>query len=402
MPNGNHLFILQRLRKAGALTRRHLAQDMGVSVSMVSKLTSDLQARGLIREAGRSAPLGGRPSDLLSLEPKAAYALGLDIGGNHQRAILTNLIGEVVARVENEADLPNSREGILQRIERLVRQLLSTPEVDSRRVVGLGAGLWGSVDPETGVVYSWTETPALSLTWKNFALRDALQEHFSFAHIRVDDIVRTMGLAEVLYGSGATRDQDFIFALADTGVGVAVMIGGVPYVGPSQLAGEIGHIPVAGGTLPCNCGNTGCLETMASTRAVLEQAQRRLAESSVLSTLRDHPGSLTVQAMIAAAESGDKLAYQILTEAGEKLGIGLAIAVNLLGPRLVVIGGALAGSNIYLEAARRMVRLQALGKVSSGLTIVASRLNHLAGARGAASQVLNMLFLPGENNLLSL
>jgi predicted NBD/HSP70 family sugar kinase len=416
MANGNSLLILQSLRREGQITRRALANELNVGMSMVSRLTSELESRGLICEAGRSESLGGRPSDLLSLEPSAAFAIGLDIGGNHRRALLANLVGDVVAFLENDNDLPTTRKGILQDIGELVGQLLSTAKVDVKRVFGLGAGLWGSVDPKAGVVYSWTETPALYSTWKNFALREALREQFDFPYLWVDDVVRTMGIAEVLYGGCATldrsvlsarsasagRDEDFIFALADTGVGVAVMIDGVPYIGPNQLAGEIGHIPIPGGTLRCSCGSIGCLETVASSRAVVEQTHHWLAESAVETNLREKESCLLVEDVILAAESGDKLAYQIMTDAGEKFGMGLAIAANMLGPRLIVVGGALAASRVYLDAARRIVRMQALGKVTSDLTIEASRLDHLAGARGAASHVLNMLFLPGEKNLLSL
>lgn len=401
MPNGSHLTILQNLRRARQLTRRDLADQLGLGVSMVSKLTGDLIGWQMIRESGRSEKSSGRPSHLLSLEPTAGYAIGLDIGGNHQQGVLLNLTGEVVARLDDQHDLSASREDILLNIDRLVERLIQQAGVDLRWVFGLGVGLWGSVDPKAGVVYSWTETPALYATWKDFALRAALQERYPFPHVLIDDIVRTMGLAEVLYDGPPVHDPDFIFALADTGIGVAVMINEQPYVGPVELAGEIGHIPVAGGNIQCSCGNTGCLETVASARAVLDQVRQRLAESSILSVLRGREGSLSVQEVIQAAQEGDKLAFQILTEAGEKFGVGLAIVANLLGPRRIIVGGSLSASFVYLDAARRMVRMQALGKVTSEITIEASKLDHLAGARGAAMQVLNQLFMPGEQNLLA-
>jgi N-acetylglucosamine repressor len=402
MQNDSHLTILQNLRRSGNLTRRDLAQQMGLGLSMVSRLTGELLELGLIRENGRSESQGGRPSDLLSIEPRASYAAGLDIGGNHQRAVLVDLVGNLVTSLEYERNLPPSREGILADIDSLICQLQAQAAIPWERIQGLGIGLWGSVDPHNGVVYSWTETPELYTTWKDYALRDALQARHPFPHIYLDDIVRTMGLAEVLYGSSNEHDHDFIFALADTGIGVAVMIDGQPYVGPTQLSGEIGHIPIAGGDILCSCGNTGCLETIASSRAVIDQVKRKMRESSVISRLRFLEETMTVQQIIQAAEEGDKLAFQVLTEAGEKFGVGLAITANLLGPRWMVVGGSLAASNVFLDATRRMVRMQALSKVNSSLTIEASKLNHLAGSLGAASQVLNLLFSSGENNLLTL
>jgi predicted NBD/HSP70 family sugar kinase len=401
MLNGNYLKILQYLRRTGCLTRRDLAKQMGLGLSMVSRLTGELLDAGVIRENGRQESVGGRPSDILSLAPQAGYAVGLDIGGSHQRAILVDLVGDVVAREEYEHHLPASREGIVDQIDALVVQLQSSAGVPIERIFGLGVGLWGSVDPRGGVVYSWTETPELYATWKDFALQDALLARLPFPHVCIDDVVRTMGLAEVLYGASAARDQDFLFALADTGIGVAIMIGGEPYVGPNQLAGEIGHIPI-GGSQRCNCGSIGCIETMASVRAILEQAQRKIQETPTATNLSEFAGNLTIENVIRAAELSDKVAYQVITEAGEKFGIGLAMAVNMFGPRLVIVGGTLANSHVYLDAAKRLVRFQALGKVNSDLTIQPSQLDHLAGARGAASQVLNRLFCPGKKNLLGL
>jgi N-acetylglucosamine repressor len=211
-----------------------------------------------------------------------------------------------------------------------------------------------------------------------------------------------MARAETLYGCRETRSEDYVFALADTGVGVALMINGAPYVGPNQLAGEIGHVPVPGATLPCSCGNTGCLETVASVSAVLEQVERRLSESSVVSVLRDAAGPFTIHTVIKAAEAGDKLAYQVVMDAGEKFGYGLALTANLFGPQRIIVGGALSASPLYMESARRAVRLQALGKLTGSLEVQASTLDHLAGARGAASLVLNEVFQEGRENLLTL
>ena len=89
--NDRRLAILQHIRQAGQLTRREIAQRVGLSLSLVSRLTADLLVQGLITEVGRSESDGGRPPDLLALAPNAAYVVGLDIGGRRQRAIMADL-----------------------------------------------------------------------------------------------------------------------------------------------------------------------------------------------------------------------------------------------------------------------------------------------------------------------
>lgn len=402
MPNGNLLSTLQYIQRANRITRQEIAGQLGLGFSMVSRLTGELQERGLITEVGRSETRSGRPSDLLAVNPLAGYAIGLDINGTHQRAVLANLCGEVVESLEEHIYIPADRHAVLETLEQLTRRIIELSTLEHSAILGVGVSVWGSVDPAAGVVYSWTETPGLTTTWKDFAIRDALCERWSFPHIIIDDIVRTLGIAEVQYGQGLTQGEDFLFALADTGIGAAIMLNGTPYIGPNQLAGEIGHIPVNGGNLPCNCGNVGCLETVASATSILNRVRQRLERTGIRSVLCDMLSDLTIQNVIDAAENDDKLAYQVLTEAGEFFGNGLAMAVSILGPKRVIVGGVLAKSNVYMDAARRSMKLQVLSKAASTVRVQPSRLDELAGARGAAAQVLNALFAPGEANLISL
>ena len=402
MPNGNLINVLQLVRRAGRITRGEIAAQLGLGFSMASKLSAGLIERGLLCEAGRSEVTSGRPSDLLALNPQAGYAIGLDISGSHQKAVVVNLVGEVIASLSEEEHIPADRRLILDGLENMMRSALAASGLPSSAILGIGVSLWASVDPLSGVVTSWTETPALSATLKDFAICAALQAAWQSPHIVVDDIVRNLGIAEVQYGHRQGNNEDFLFALADTGIGLAIMLGGAPYVGPYQIAGEIGHIPMSGVTIPCNCGNTGCLETVASTHAILRTIHQRLNESNVRSMLRNIETQANIQDVMAAAENGDKLAYQVITEAGQYFGSGLASAVNLLGPRVIIVGGTLAKSGVYLDAARRNLRLQAMSKVSTGVRIEPSQLDDLAGARGAAARVLNRLFEPNGLNLLAL
>lgn len=402
MPNGNVLTTLQLIRRSGRVTRSQLARQLGLGASMASKIVSDLFDRGLICEAGRSEADGGRPSRLLALNPQAGRAIGLDISGTHQKAVIVDLCGNVVASLTESEHIPAERQAILDAFDQLIRRVLDCCGMKPVEVMGVGVGLRAIVNPATGTISSWPETPELAAAWKDFAVRDALKSRWLFPHIMVDDIARTLGIAEAQYGHSRGREADFTYVLVDTGIGLALMLNGAPYVGPLQMAGEVGHIPVRNVEIHCNCGNVGCLETVASAAAVLARIRERLGASNIRSVLRENDSELTVDRVIEAATLGDKLAYQVLLEAGEYLGFGLAIVVNLLGPELVVVGGSLAKSEVYLDAARQSMRLQALSKASAAVRVEASQLDELAGARGAATQVLNALFQPNELGLLSL
>lgn len=400
MPNGNLLTTLKLIRKAEQITRQDLASKMGLSISMLSKLTGVLLEQGVIRETGRTETESRRSSGLLAINADAGYAIGLDVNGHHQKAVLVGLDGGVVCRIGRDTSIPPDREAILDELESVVAELVRSAAISPERILGAGLGLWGSVNPISGVVASWTETPNLSETWRDFAIRDALLERWPFPHIIVDDIVRCLGIAEVHFGDHTDAGEGFIYLLADSGIGMVLMLNEMPFVGALQIAGEIGHIPLRGLARPCNCGNVGCLETGASATAILEGITERLRDTQIQSQLRER--ILSMKDVLKAAGEGDKLAYRALIEAGEYLGEGLAITVNLFGPALIVIGGMLSASDAYLDAARRSLRLQVINTVASRVRVEASRLDQWAGARGAAAQVLGRLFTPGSTNILGL
>ncbi len=386
-----HVDILRQVRQAGHITRRELAAGLGVSLSLVSRATAELLDQGLIMEAGRSEPLGGRPADLLALARDAAYVVGVDAGGDVQRGVVIDLLGTVVAQVVEPGPLPVEYDAILAGLERFVHQAITTAGLPEHAILGLGVGLRGLVDPVEGTVYGGPETHAWADPRTGFRLLDGLATCLSGLEIAIDDSVRTLGLAEAFYGHGAGQ-RDFVYTLADGGLGMALMIDGRPYLGASRVTGEIGHLIIDGTSVPCYCGNTGCVERLASTEAILREVEQTLAQVPIQSMLTRPGVELTIASVIKAAEQGDKLAYRIVMEAGEYFGAALAVVLNLLGPRLIVMGGAMAASDVYLEAARRVMRLRALGLASRHVQLVRSSLDEFAGARGAATQALNRLF----------
>jgi glucokinase len=193
----------------------------------------------------------------------------------------------------------------------------------------------------------------------------------------------------------ARGSANFLYVFLGTGVGSALLIDGQPYYGGTGLAGELGHVTVLEDGPWCSCGNRGCLEVMASTNAVMQRVRDRLAESYLLSVLREpfQRGQLTLEALIEAARAGDKVAFQILDEAGTSVGKVVAIALNLLGPELVVLGGPLVqGDGIVLEAVRRQVRLRALQHIANRARIIGDDRGELSGASGAALLAADALF----------
>jgi glucokinase len=189
--------------------------------------------------------------------------------------------------------------------------------------------------------------------------------------------------------------RDLVLFTLGTGIGGGIIADGKLYLGACGGAGELGHMTVAADGPVCGCGNTGCLEMLASGRAVERDAVSRLqkGEKSVL------PGmvggdieSITAEHVGEAARNGDPLARDVLARAAYYLGIGMVNAVNIFNPEMVVCGGGMAElGDMIIGPGRRMVDERAFSISSRAVRIVTAQLGNEAGVYGAAAFVRERL-----------
>jgi predicted NBD/HSP70 family sugar kinase/uncharacterized phosphosugar-binding protein len=175
---------------------------------------------------------------------------------------------------------------------------------------------------------------------------------------------------------GAARGIDNVVAVTlGTGLGCGIISGGRLVQG----RGELGHVRIEGSDTPCGCGLTGCLETVASARAMVRQAREAIAVGQPTTLIADQ---LTAKAVVDAARAGDPVAEPIVRRAGEALGVALAALVTALGTEVVVIGGGLSSALDLLTGVIE-APIRERGPVIGGCRVVASSLGLHAGAIGA-------------------
>jgi len=390
--------ILRSIYQLQPVTRRALAEQTGLSPARVSVLVAQLVARGLAREAVCQGGNPGRPATMLSLNPDAGRVIGLEIGGTFSRAVLCDLAGHRLTSLTRPTQIVPDRSVILGNIVDLVETVRREGQVRPEEVLALGVGVMAIVDTRAGTVLVWPNTPAWSAGWAGMNVPAELGRRLEIPLIVVDDAVRAMGVATQRLGA-VRGTANLLYVFLGDGVGSTLFVDGRPYYSSTGISGELGHVTVQEDGPSCTCGNRGCLETLASTSAVLRRVRERLAESHLASTLRKpfEQDQLTLTALIDAARAGDKLAFQILDETGRYVGRVVAIALNLLGPAAVVLGGPLAqDGGIILEAVQRQVRLRALEHFSREVRIVCDDQSELGGAHGAALLALDALFSSPE------
>jgi glucokinase len=215
----------------------------------------------------------------------------------------------------------------------------------------------------------------------------------------VDNDANAAAIGELLFGA-ARGVRECFYLVAHNGVGGALIVGGRLRRGFHRGAGEVGHITVDPKGPPCGCGRRGCLEAYAGRSAIARRAAERMSATGREAIHGRPVGAVDADTVIAAARQGDELAVGVLEEAGTYLGIGVASAINLLDPGLIVVGGStIEAGELVLAPLRSVVRERVLPALAGRAAIVPGELGRDAAAVGAAALVLRELFaasLPGE------
>ena len=316
--------IARELHGRGPLSRSELVARTGLTRTALRGLIGEFVAAGLVTEE-RSEPDGlpGRPSPLVRPIRDAAVVLALEIAVDSLAAALVGLDGRPMEQVR--VDRPrghSSAEEITRDLADLVRDLRGVPNVRGS-LLGVGVSIVGVVRREDGLVAT-----APNLGWRDVPLGALLAEALALdAPVSVGNDADLGALVELRRGAARGAD-DLLFIAGEVGVGGGIVVEGRPLGGVAGYAGEIGHLVVNPTGMPCRCGSTGCWETEIGEEALLRRAGRPA-----------DGGRAAVDEVLGAAAAGEPAALQALDELGRWLGIGMAGLVNVLNPRVVVLGG---------------------------------------------------------------
>ena len=374
--------LLQLLRDGAPRTRSELAGVTGLARSTVTQRIDALLASGLIGPAGEAASTGGRPPTTFAFQPTARVTLGADLGATHGRLAITDLAGNVLAATnarldDADLDIAAGPKAGLDWIVNEGRALLEQTGRGAQDLLGVGIGLPGPVEYSTGRAVN----PPIMPGWDGFDVPAYIEERLA-GPVLVDNDVNIMALGE--HFTHWSRAGHLMFVKAATGIGCGIISDGQVYRGAQGAAGDMGHIRATGDNdTPCRCGNTGCLEAVASGAAI---AAALTAQGTEAHTAMD---------VVELARAGSLAALHLIRQAGRDIGEVLAAAVNLLNPSIIVIGGSLSLAGDHLLAGvREVVYQRSLPLATQHLRIVQSRTGERGGAIGAGIMVVNHALSP--------
>lgn len=310
------------------------------------------------------------------------FYAGIDLGGTYIKAGLVDTRGEVLLKSRIPTGASTEPAAVLVRIKELIGSLNQKWGINMAGLQGVGIGIAGPVDTETGLVRL-----APNLSWHNFPLRAELAALLNMP-VAVDNDAHAAALGEKWQGAG--RDfNSLLMVTIGTGIGSALIFNDKTHRGYFGYGAELGHTKVDfKGSNCCRCGLEGCLETLASATAMVRSVREQLS-GGYKSILRDSP-TLGAREIVEAATQGDDLANQVLERTMEYLGMALANAAILTGPEAIIVGGGLAGAGEAILEPIRKHMAACLGPWQvKPLPVVAAQLGNDAGFIGAAYLAMN-------------
>lgn len=316
------------------------------------------------------------------------WLVGIDLGGTTVKMAFIDFDGAIQHKWEIKTDTSNQGENILKNIADAIETKLVETGKKKDDLIGIGIGAPGPINPLNGNVFE-----AVNLGWKDYPLQEKLSEATELP-VYVENDANIAALGEMWKGAGEGAKDLVCFTLG-TGIGGGVIVNGLLVQGVSGAAGEIGHLPVVlHNGYACNCGKTGCLETVASATGIVRVAMEEVEQypDSLLSKIYKETGAITAKDVAVSASEGDEYAKKVMDRVSSYLGLAVANVANVLNPEKIIIGGGVSrAGSILLDNVETYYEKYAFIRVKKSTQLALATLGNDAGVIGAAWLVKSRL-----------
>ncbi|MBD2752693.1 ROK family transcriptional regulator [Spirosoma validum] len=379
--------VLAHLYTQGTCTLANLAHLLHNSVPSVTGLVDELIQTQWVTAIGTAIGNNGRRPVLFGLNTKHHYVAVIDVSTHDTKILFMDTQRKVVFRGDYDLRLADNF-SFLSSLIQYFTNALTDSGINAEKLVAVGISMPGLIDSRRG----------LNLTYKNLnhtnnSITGWLSDQINKPVYLINDTKATV-LGESRFG-GAQGKKQVLAINIDWGVGLGIIVNGEVFQGASGFAGELGHIQVDPEGELCRCGKIGCLDTITSALALVRRVQRDILAGQVskLATFKDQIDQIGIDELINAAHQGDSYAIDILHEAGFQLGKGLALAINLFNPEIIIIDGVLTNAaDFILSTIEQAISKYCLSDFRNDLTIELTQLNGTAKWLGTHAYVMEDIF----------
>jgi N-acetylglucosamine repressor len=345
----NSQLVLRTIYDYDQISRAELARLTRLTRTTVSDVVANLIERGLVEEVGHGISSGGRMPILLSVIDDSRHLIGINLMNGELSGATINLRGSIRQRACRALQRSDA-ESVLGLIYEIIDDLVASAP---SQLLGIGISTPGLMDVSAEVVRR-----AVNFGWQDLHLKALIQSRYRLP-VYMGNLAHMAALAEYTFGGGQKR-QNLVVIHISQGIGAGIILHGELFHGDAYGAGEIGHAVVVEQGRLCNCGNYGCLETVADSRAIVRRMQElaRAEDNTLRHQSAADIAAIDFEQVLRAFHAGAPMVSRIIEEVGRYLGIAVAQLVSILNIERIVITGPVAqfGQPLRDVVEREMLR----------------------------------------------
>lgn len=309
------------------------------------------------------------------------HFIGIDLGGTNIAAGVVSEDGRLICKTSVPTGAGRPAEAIVADMALAAEQCLTASGLDKSQIEGLGVGVPGAIDNDTGMVLFTT-----NLDWRSLPLARMLQEKLSLS-VSLGNDADCAALGETLAG-GAKEFESALMITLGTGVGGGLVSHRKLFTGWSGVGIEPGHFTLVAGGIKCGCGNRGCFEAYASATALIRQTREAMIThpDCGMWNFVDSVEQVNAKTVFDAAATGDPVAKAVVDQYEEYLAAGIGGIVNLFRPHAVILGGGVSnqGETLLVPLREKLKKYCYASQYIAPPQVVKATLGNDAGIIGAA------------------
>ncbi|MBE9465124.1 ROK family protein [Dyadobacter subterraneus] len=381
--------LLLELYQSGDTSINKMARLFHASIPSATGIVNELIREGWITETGTGPARAGRPPVLYGLNSKKYLNLIMDINRHDTHLVIFDLHNQIIVKRKVDIKLDDSST-FLEELFKETDTFLKFHDIPYSKLWGIGVSMPGLINSTQGVNLTY-----LNLTPPGVPLVSYLKKHFNLPICLFNDTKATT-IGEHRFGYAVNKSQVLTINI-DWGVGLGILLNGEVFNGASGFAGELGHIQVKPDGLLCHCGKIGCLDTITSALALIRQAKDGIknGRATILSQIvNGNLDILDTSHIIEAVHAGDEFSIDLLSTVGTELGKGLATAVHLFNPEVIIVGGLLAEAGPFISnPIEQAINKYCLSDFKNTLSLHISKLGPKARLLGTQAHLFEHLIV---------
>ena len=399
----NETLIKEIIYKYGPISRSQIAQMLSLTPPTITTNVNGMIRQGFVREMDQEdnpgelipsesgdgrRPLGRRPVQI-DFVPEACYVVGAEINKYEIAVCMLDLRGKIITSSRRTLE-NDDYDRIIQALLEQINKVIANSGISQEKILGAGVGITGFVDPKTGVL----KRSAYQNWENNRKVAEDIRQGLNMPVI-IENNARMRAIGEDMFENQLHTDT-FAYYLISYGIACPMFIKNSILTGGASGAGEIGHVVVDIHGSKCQvCGDYGCLEEMASERAIVKQIKAEIKQGTptVLREAKKDPEQLVMKDILAAESQGDELACRVVEKAIVYLGIELANIINFISPPLVIIDGYIMKEKRNRRLLLEETKKHLFGLDHQNIEFRFVEFDPLTGAKGAGALAIKTYFI---------